>query len=225
MNKLISLFFGMCFIVSLTGCAGSSSSSPIETSASSVEVAAVESSLMLDRVVAASIIESETNEVKSSISGSVGSVRLRNRMYRAESRPEGLGLRRGDGTCIAVVNSSSISTGIEQATIEKLESGAIKITRGNGSIIETSVPVNGEFSSFTVDGIEWQASYGSEGTNITLTNTRSGMKLLVTELDDGSLTVVRDSSQVFNGRWLEDGSLDLSDNNGKRYRYRYGRSI
>jgi hypothetical protein len=87
--------------------------------------------------------------------------------------------------------------------------------------------VSGEITSFEVGGIEWQATFGetSEDPLVILKNLRSGMILRVTELDDGTITIVRDSSEVFVGRWSEDGSLQLADGNGKMYRYRYGRNI
>ena len=228
MKKLVSFLMAVLILATFTGCAGNSGSSDFAGAvATNEEIAAVESGLLLDRVMAAETIDAISPEILASTLGSVGSVRYRNRLYRAENSAAGLGLSRGAGACIAVVGDAAIQVGTEQARIEKLDTGAIRITRGNGSVIETPVPVAGEISSFVVDGIEWQATYGinAEDPLVTLKNTRSGMILRVTEQDDGSLAVVRDSSEVFIGRWSEDGSLELSDANGKRYRYRYGRNI
>ncbi|MFZ5952746.1 MAG: hypothetical protein ACOYXC_18735 [Candidatus Rifleibacteriota bacterium] len=229
MKKFVSLVLAVLMMAVFTGCAGTSGGSAdfTEAVATNEEVAAVESSLLLDRVMAAETLDATSAEVLASTLGSTGSMRYRNRLYRAENRGTGMGLSRGTGSCMVVAGDSSIQVGTEQAVVEKLESGAIKITRGNGSIIETPAPVAGEIGSFIVDGIEWQATFGAaaEDPLVTLRNTRSGMILRVSEGDDGSLTVVRDNSEVFAGRWSEDGSLDLSDNQGKKYRYRYGRTI
>lgn len=228
MKKLVTFLFALLIAVSFAGCATSGGGSDYsEAVATNEEIAAVESSLLLDRVMAAETLDAASPEILASTLGSVGSVRYRNRLYKAENRGEGLGLSRGTGSCMTLVGDTAIQVGTEQAVIEKLDTGAIRITRGNGSVIETPVPVAGEIGSFVVDGIEWQATFGAaaEEPLVTLKNTRSGMILRVTELDDGSLTVVRDNSEVFTGRWSEDGSLDLADGQGKKYRYRYGRSI
>jgi hypothetical protein len=228
LKKLVSFLLTVLIAVSFTGCATNGGGSDFsEAVATNDEIAAVESSLLLDRIMAAETLDATAPEILASTLGSVGAVRYRNRLYRAENRGEGLGLSRGTGTCVALVGDSSLQVGTEQANVEKLDTGAIRITRGNGSVIETPAPVSGEIGSFVVDGVEWQANFGAtaEEPLVTLKNTRSGMILRVTELDDGSLTVVRDNSEVFIGRWSEDGSVELSDENGKKYRYRYGRSI
>ncbi len=229
MKKIAFLTLMVGFMAFFTGCASTGASSGTDfVSATNEEIAAVESSLLLDRVLAAETIGVTSPEILASTVGASGPMKYRNRFYQAENRGTEFGLSRGTGTCIALVSSDSIILGAEQATVEKLDSGAIKITRGNGTVIETPIPTAaGEISSFNVDGIEWQATYGSLTTDplVTLKNTRSGMILQVTELDDGSITIVRDSSEVFSGRWSEDGSLQLADGQGKMYRYRYGRNI
>jgi hypothetical protein len=211
-----------------TGCAGTGSSSGTDfVTATNEEISAVEGSLLLDRVLAAETIGVTSADVLASTLGSTGTMRYRNRLYKAENRGNSFGISRGTGSCIALVSTDTLVLGAEQATVEKLTSGAIKITRGNGTVIETPTPSStGEISSFVVDGIEWQATFGSASTDplVTLKNTRSGMILQVTELDDGSITIIRDSSEVFTGRWSEDGSLQLNDGQGKMYRYRYGKN-
>lgn len=224
MKKVVSFIVAVLVALVFTGCGtgGGSSDFPITTNE---EIAAVESSLLLDRVMVAETLDASSPEILASTLDSVGAVRYRNRLYKAANLSGTLGLSRGAAACLVMVGSTTLQVGTEQAKIERLDSGAIRITRGNGSIIEIPVPIAGEITSFIVDGIEWQATYGSLADEplVTLKNTKSGMILRVTELDDGSLTIVRDSSEVFTGRWSEDGSIELRDENGRTYRYRYGR--
>jgi hypothetical protein len=176
---------------------------------------------------AAQSLEAVAAEVLPSTLGVVGSARYRKRIYRAENQAAGLALGRGTGGCMVTVGTDSLQIGSEQASVERLDSGALRIVRGNGSTIETPAPsATGEIESFTVDGREWQATFSDNELEplVTLKNMNSGMLLQITELDDGNLTLVRDSSEVFRGRWSEDGALELSDTNGKRYRYRYGKN-
>jgi hypothetical protein len=216
-------------LLSFTGCTGTGSgiAEDFATSATNEEIAAVESSLLLDRVMASEAIEASSDELLAATQNAEGMLRYRNRSYLAENKENGFGLQRGSGSCMAIVGTNSIELGVEQAVIEKLETGAIKITRGNGTVIETPVPVAGEISSFMVDDIEWEVSFGSDATEplAILKNNRSGMILNINEEDDGTITMIRDNSEVFSGRWLEDGSLELSDSKGKQYRYRYGKSL
>jgi hypothetical protein len=216
-------------LLSFTGCTGTGSGGAADFTASATneEVAAVESSLLLDRVMASEAIVADSEEILAATQNAEGMLRYRNRMYLAENKGSGFGLQRGSGSCMAIVGTASISVGAEQATIERLENGAIRITRGNGSVIETPAPIAGEISSFEIDNIEWEVTFGSDATEplAILKNTRSGMILNISEEDDGTITMVRDSSEVFSGRWLEDGSLGLSDTHGKQHRYRYGKNL
>jgi hypothetical protein len=228
LKKVVSVLFAIMVMAVFTGCTGSQNgSADFSSIATNEEIAAVESSLILDRLMASESIAAVSADVLAATSGSTGGMRYRNRYYKTENYGQGFGLSRGDGSCMTMVSGDNIVIGTEQATVEKLESGAIRITRGNGSVIETPAMVSGEITSFEVGGIEWQATFGetSEDPLVILKNLRSGMILRVTELDDGTITIVRDSSEVFVGRWSEDGSLQLADGNGKMYRYRYGRNI
>ena len=228
MKKLILYSLLILTTGLLAGCGASSSGFGEFTVATNEEVAAVESSLLLDRVLAAETIQVQSpNLLPSAIQPSTN-IRYRNRWYKVQSDGDILGLSRGSGNCIALISSDSLVIGSEKAKIEKLDTGAFLIKRGNGTIIQTPPPnANGDITSFEANGIDWKIEFGNSSSNILaiLTNLRSGMILTVTELDDGSLTVVRDNLQVFAGRWAEDGSLLLSDSQGQKRRYRYGQGF
>ena len=220
------------FLVSVTmaftGCAGSSSSSS-DTSAilSSDDMAGIEASLLVDRMLAATAVSDIDTSLLASAGSGDGMFRYRNRQYRSLNGEAGLGLQRGTGTCMAIVSANSMTVGTEQCSIEKLETGEIVITRGNGSVITVPAPdTTGDVSNFTVGEVIWEVTYGSlaEEALVELRNTRSGIKLNISENDDGTLTIVRDLSEVFSGRWAEDGNLELADKQGKRFRYRYGKT-
>lgn len=226
--KKLSLFAAMMIVMALfTGCAGTSTSSDTAFTPPDEEIAAIEASLLVDRTLAASTISTEEGLSLRAATGVYGSKRYRNRNYQVEGTGHGMALRRGDGSCSAVVTADGITLGAEQCRVEKLDNGALKITRGNGTVIETpafaadSVP-----ETITVDGIEWQITFGStEGAPLaTLKNSRSGMILTINEQEDGSLTIVKDSSEVYQGRWAADGDLEFADGQGQKKRYRYGRN-
>lgn len=225
MKKLV-LSFALLFGVALfTGCAETSSSDVAYTPPDE-EIAAVEGSLLLDRVLAASVLEADASIV-ASVAGISASKQYRKRTYQTGTAGAGMTLRRGDGTCNAVITADGILVGTEQCVVEKLASGAIKITRANGTILEIpALDATGDPTSLIVDGVEWQVTYGAEVGEplVTLKNLRSGMLLTVNESDTGVLTIVRDSSEVYSGRWSESGDLEIADGSGKQHRYRYGRN-
>ena len=226
--KQLSLFVAMMIVMALfTGCAATDSSSDTAFTPPDEEIAAVEASLLVDRTLAASIISQEEALNLRAATGVYGSKRYRNRNYQVEGAGNGMALRRGDGSCSAIVTADGITMGTEQCTVERLASGALKITRGNGTIIETpAFSADSAAESIIVDGVEWQISFGStEGAPLaTLKNSRSGMILTINEQEDGSLTIVRDNSEVYQGRWAADGDLEFSDGKGQKKRYRYGRN-
>jgi len=215
-------------MMAFTGCAGSSSGTTDASAVlSSEDMAAIEASLIVDRTLAASIINEANGNLLAAVGTGEGMFRYRNRQYNSQSGAAGLGLQRGTGSCMATISENQLSIGTEQCSLERLETGEIVITRGNGSVITVPAPGSvGEVNSFTLDEIIWEATYGSEIGDplVELKNTRSGIKLSISENDDGTLTIVRDLSEVFNGRWAEDGDLELSDTQGKRFRYRYGKA-
>jgi len=225
-NLLLALM--ICVIMAFTGCAGSGSSTTDSTSLlSSEDLAAVEASLIVDRTLAASVLNDTDGNILASIGTGEGMFRYRNRQYSSQINASGLGINRGTGTCMATISGDHLSIGTEQCSLEKLETGEIVITRGNGSVITIPAPDNiGEVRNFTLGEIIWEATYGNDpgAPLVELKNTRSGIKLSISENDDGTLTIVRDLSEVFSGRWAEDGNLELADSLGKRYRYRYGQS-
>lgn len=226
--KKLTLFVAMMFVMALfTGCAGTGASSDTAFTPPDEEIAAVEASLLVDRALAASVISEEEGLSLRAATGVYGSKRYRNRNYQVEGAGQGMALRRGDGTCSAIVTEDGITVGTEQCSVEKLESGALKITRGNGTVIETpAFSADSTPESIIVDGVEWQITFGSaEGAPLaTLRNARSGMILTINEQEDGSLTIVRDNSEVYQGRWAADGDLEFADGQGQMKRYRYGRN-
>ncbi|PKL48178.1 MAG: hypothetical protein CVV42_10370 [Candidatus Riflebacteria bacterium HGW-Riflebacteria-2] len=226
-------FFLFALMVSammvFTGCAGNGSGTGTEDMASvlsSDDIAGIEASLLADRVLAASVVSDGDPSLLASVGSSEGMMRYRNRQYRSQNGEAGLGLQRGTGSCMAIVSANSMSVGLEQCSIEKLETGEIVITRGNGTAITIPAPdESGDVSSLTVGEIIWEVTYGDDGEPLVeIKNTRSGVKLNINESDDGTLTIVRDLSEVFRGRWAENGDLELNDNQGKRFRYRYGKA-
>ncbi len=228
--KNLTLLIAMMVVMALfTGCASTGSdSAEVAYIPPDEEIAAIEASLLVDRTLAASVISSEEDvSLRAETVEFSGSKRYRNRNYQVAGAAGGMGLRRGDGSCQVEVTADGLRIGLEQCTVEKLADGSIKITRGNGTVIETPIPDStGVPASINVDGIDWQITFGetSDSPLATMKNMRSGMILTVTELDDGSLTVVRDSSEVYSGRWASDGDLEFTDGQGQRRRYRYGRN-
>ncbi|MDD3146175.1 MAG: hypothetical protein PHD82_02635 [Candidatus Riflebacteria bacterium] len=228
--KNLTLLFAMMVVMALfTGCASTGSdSAEVAYTPPDEEISAIEASLLVDRTLAASVISSaEDASIRADTAELSGSKRYRNRNYQVEGAAGGMALRRGDGSCQVEVTAEGLRIGLEQCVVEKAADGSIKITRGNGSVIQTPVPDStGVPASLSVDGIEWQITFGEtvDSPLATMKNTKSGMILTVTELDDGSLTIVRDSSEVYSGRWASDGDLEFTDGQGQRRRYRYGRN-
>ena len=229
LKKLI-LFVAMMSLMALfTGCASTGSgSSDLAYTPPGEEIAAIEASLLVDRTLAASVISADEGvSLRAVTEGLSGSKRYRGRNYQVQGANGGMGLRRGDGSCNTVVSADGVTVGTEQCSVVKQADGSLQITRGNGTVITTPAPAaDGMPTTITVDGVEWQVTFGSaEGAPLaTLRNTRSGMQLVITELDDGSLTIVRDSSEVYQGRWASDGDLEFTDRQGQQKRYRYGRN-
>lgn len=228
MNKLTLLIAMMVVMALFTGCASTGSdSSDLAYTPPDEEIAAIEASLLLDRTLAASVISAEDDGSIRAQTSFSGSRKYRGRNYQVDGAAGGMALRRGDGNCSAVVGADGLRIGLEQCTVEKLADGSIKITRGNGTVIQTPVPdSSGVPATVNVGGIDWQITFGElTGAPLaTLKNLKSGMILTITELDDGSLTIVRDSSEVYNGRWASDGDLEFTDGMGQQRRYRYGRN-
>ncbi len=228
MKKLVLLVFMVSTVMMFVGCAGTGNGSEalLDTAAFSAEdMAGIEASLMADRVLAANVITAGDSSILAAVADSEGTLVYRNRKYRSQNSAKGLGLGRGAGTCTTVVTPDQLTVGTEQCVISRLDSGEIKIIRGNGSeIIIPAADATGEIKTFTVDGREWEVNYASVAGEplVTLKNTRSGMIISVSELDDGTLTLVRDSSEVFAGRWAETGEVEIEDRQGKKFRYRYG---
>lgn len=229
LKKLI-LFVAMMSLMALfTGCASTGSgSSDLAYTPPDEEIAAIEASLLVDRTLAASVISADEGmSLRAVTDGLSGSKRYRNRSYHVQGANGGMGLRRGDGSCNAIVTADGVTVGTEQCSVVKQADGSLQITRGNGTVITTPTPAaDGMPATMTVDGVEWQVTFGSEeGAPLaTLRNMRSGMLLTISELDDGSLTIVRDSSEVYQGRWASDGDLEFTDGHGQQRRYRYGRN-
>jgi hypothetical protein len=225
-------FFLLALLVSammtFTGCAGNGSGSfDNAATLSSDDMAGIEASLLVDRMLAATVISDGDASLLAAAGNGDGMFRYRNRQYRSLNSEAGLGLQRGTGACMAIVSANSMTVGIEQCSIEKLAGGEIVITRGNGSAITVPAPdATGDVSNITVGEIIWEVTYGNlpEEPLVELRNTRSGVKLNISENDDGTLTIVRDLSEVFSGRWAENGDLELADRQGKRARYRYGKA-
>ncbi len=228
MKKHFLLTLLVSAMAAFTGCAGSgSSAADTSTILSSEDVAGIEASLIVDRTLAASAVSDAEGSLLAASASDEGMFRYRNRQYCTLNGERGFGLKRGTGACIATISDNQLAIGTEQCSLEKLETGEIIITRGNGSVITVPAPDDaGEVKSFTLGEIVWEATYGAAAGEplVELKSTRSGLKLSISENDDGTLTIIRDLSEVFNGRWAENGDLELADRQGKRFRYRYGKS-
>lgn len=222
LKNLVLMLMLLTVVLSFSGCTGNGSSEMAFTPPDE-EIAAVEGSLLVDRVLAATALEASDSALVPATAELRAAKRFRNRAYSAESRSGGLYLRRGDGSCGALVSSDSLMVGNEQCRVVRLDDGSLQLTRGNGSVIEFAMASENP-SSMVINGVEWQITFGVEvGEPLaSLKNMRSGLVLTVTELDDGSLTIVRDNSEVFAGRWADSGDLEITDGRGRQFRYRYG---
>lgn len=227
LKKLI-LFLVVVNVALFVGCAGTGvGSSQIADAISSEEIAGVEASLLADRVLAAESLGAPTASILETVSETEGSLSYRNRRYRARKNGSALGLRRGDGTCEVQVSSGALRIGLEECQVTKEATGEIKIVRGDGSeILIPAADASGEVTSIAINGVDWPISFGSQAGEalVTLKNPRSGMIITLNELEDGSITMIRDTSEVFSGRWSDSGDVELEDRQGKKFRYRYGKS-
>ncbi len=227
MKKLV-LFLVVVNLALFVGCAGTGvGSSQVVDALSSEEMAGVEASLLADRVLAAESLGAPAASILETVSETEGSLSYRNRRYRARKNGSALGLRRGDGTCEVQVSSGALRIGLEECQVTKEASGAIKIVRGDGSeILIPAADASGEVTTLTINGLEWPVTFGSQTGEalVTLKNPRSGMIIALNELEDGTITMVRDTSEVLSGRWSDSGDVEFEDRQGKKFRYRYGKS-
>lgn len=227
MKRIIGFVLMVGFSMMFSGCSSSGSGAAnVSSSLTSDELAAVEAGLILDRHIAASVAGVGGDELLASVADESGALSYRRRRYRVGNSGSGVALTRGEGNCQVEVGEDRISIGLEDCSV-KVVDGDLQIIRGNGSIIMVpNYDTLTDATEIVVENVVWQVLEQSEtdATLLKLKNTRSGMMLVINELDDGTLTVTRDMAEVFSGRWAENGALELHGSNGKRFRYRYGKA-
>ncbi|RCK78273.1 MAG: hypothetical protein OZSIB_1650 [Candidatus Ozemobacter sibiricus] len=239
----VSGFFVLVLMAcSLAGCGGGagggmggSAVEPLSTD----DLAAVEAVLLADRIDAAQALPVSASVV-ADLAPAEGAdpvlanddtpIQRRGRAYRARRQTGGWQVQRGAGSCPVAVDRTPagwrIQAGTETCTATRAEDGSLIITRGNGTQMTIGqIPADGGSTTLTIGQSRWQVVFGTgEAPLATLTNTRTGRTLTVTESDTGELTVVPAGGSAFPGRWSAEGELACSDlASGRQYRYRGGR--
>lgn len=239
MTKMVLRFLVLSLVaVSLAGCGASSGGGngaglvAIETLTTD-DMAGIEASLVADRVdqgLALAVDPSILGSVLADDVNAESTFQRRGRGYKGRRQGQGWQIRRADGTCPVGVepmgNGWRVNVGSETCSVERLADGSLKIVRANGSeILVGPVPADGGTTTITVGDITWQAVFGTgDAALVTLTNTRSGRVLTVTESETGELTVFPSGGTPLRGRWNADGEVNCADGGtGRQYRYCGGR--